>query len=327
MKILTVPPTPKETVSSAGASRGFTLIELLVVIAIIAILAAMLLPALNKAKAKAQQIQCMNNAKQLATAFVGLYTGDNSDYFAPNPDDGNTTPGYNWCPGDAGIGGGNEFDPQILREPAKCLIATYIANNVGVFHCPADNRSGLADGDTAMSTSAGGAGMSGIRMQCARSVSMNQAVGTVDAHWIGAGCSGNHVGRPTSAVTGPWLTGSHTCNQNTYGSFGKSSDFKTTSPSQVFLMCDESKWSINDGGLAASAAYEHGTTYIIDYPSAAHNGGCGFSFCDGHAEIHKWVGNKIKLTTGDPGEATISQSDIANWRDGLWLAQAASKHL
>jgi len=97
--------------------RGaFTLIELLVTIAILGILAALLLPVLSKSRHKAKGLYCLNNGRQMMAALT-LYAGDNNDFFPPNPDDGNTVPGHNWCGGQAGMGMPQEFSPDILKDP------------------------------------------------------------------------------------------------------------------------------------------------------------------------------------------------------------------
>src|ERR1019366_3193530 len=265
----------------------------------------------------AQQITCVSNGKQLSLSFQ-LYSQDFNDLYAPNPDDGTTTAGYIWCSGQAGIGGNDEFDPDLMRDPTRTLIAPYIANNVGIFHCPADTRSGLFNGTGLYPNSA----LKGKIIPAARSVSMSQAVGTVDP--VFAASRNGHGGIPNRPTNGPWLTGTlgqNSADNGPYATFGKTTSFRgACSPAKIFMQCDESIYSINDAGLATSANPQ--AMNFIDFPSTAHNGGCGFSFCDGHAEIHKWRGGAIKLNSAATGQhAATSGADMLDW---WWLANASS---
>jgi prepilin-type processing-associated H-X9-DG protein len=78
-------------------------------------------------------------------------------------------------------------------------------------------------------------------------------------------------------------------------------------------MVDEDPWSINDGALAVSA----GTAKWVDYPATFHNNACGFSFCDGRAQVHKWQGTSMQCNGPTVGARPVTFTD-PDWR---WLVQ------
>ena len=269
--------------------RAFTLTELLVVVVTLGILAMLLLPALANTRPQSKAFQCLNNMRQMATAWT-LYAEDNHDNLAINSDPhvkGTTLfpavgGGQSWITGSMDWSTGQQnTNESYLVDDKHSLLGSYLARQVKVFACPAANYVSPPERSLGW----------GHR---SRSIAMNGAVG-----------DGDKFAEPNKPFG--W----------TQWYFAKkATDFHTPGPSEVWVFSDEHPDSVDDALMYTSS---YAVTSFTELPGSQHGGACGLAFADGHSEIHKWSGpianQPVKYQTQQQVACSITDPDM------LWLAK------
>jgi prepilin-type processing-associated H-X9-DG protein len=232
----------------------------------------------------------MNNSKQLTLAWR-MYSEDNKDVllfgFGSNGDPSRTSEKYVWS-------GPTDYDETTTPTDKgnwdftdgieASLMWPYCGKSTGIWHCPADTSVGVNPQH--------------VQGPRPRSYSMS--------NWVGG-----NGDQPGDQYKGGWDAGS------TYQVFRKLSDFGRPGPATTFVLLDENQVTINDGYFVVEmngyTGAPNAQEEIVDYPSARHNNACGFSFADGHSEIHQWKDHKIISPPPSYPETTSANSPDIFW--------------
>jgi len=280
--------TEAKSASATLNARAFTLVELLVVIGVIAILAALLLPALLGAKAQALRAKCVGNERQLHAVWA-IYPSDNDDRLVANGGDLSPTSAnpHLW------VYGGDHMSQATLTNwlylvGANFALFTSYQPNHSVYKCPADNSTWpLMTTPPKMVTEL-------------RSYSMNC--------YMGMPLNSPYAVYPVDSLS------------SSYKVYLRTSDFKTDSPANRFVFMD-----VNPANICTPAFGVDMTLRTwIHYPSYLHRERGVIVFADGHVEVHRWMdGRTMPRSYGSiiaHGNSAVGDPDLP------WIADRTTSH-